>query len=85
MIVVNISKETIILLTKKLLKSLFEAAPIVVSRHFYIEVANEISKLMNSNEEINNFDAVHFDHLDSSAYINLFPMKLKRYLMSIIL
>lgn len=74
--VIKAPRETPFELGRKLLKSLFSSAPIVVERHYLPQVAAEIQRLFASDH----FDVVHFDHLDASFYRSLIPDSVKTVL-----
>ena len=83
-IAINICRESLFQLAKKILKSMCVSAPIVVSRHCHPEVSlclRDIFKIGNiTSGNDHEFHIVHFNHLDTTGYMSYIPCSIIRIL-----
>ncbi len=56
-------------LAKDVLSSFVKSTPVVVARHYFHDLQLELSRILSGGH----FDAVHFNHLDATAYMPSLP------------
>ena len=69
--VIKTRVETLLQLVGKIIKNCFSQIPIVVERHYLKEVADEVNAQIHEAQP--KFDIIHFDHLDTSIYLDCIP------------